>query len=69
MTASLANYSSGNQSGLSISKSVCDSSTITIAPTTAGGGPATSAEIDTLNLDLTYSVATEKAPLSRRMIY
>ena len=69
LTTSLANYASGNQTGLAVSKSSCDSSTITIAPTTSGGGPATTAEIDTVNLDLTYSAATAKAPLSRRLTY
>jgi hypothetical protein len=69
LTTGLANYASGNKTGLSISKSSCDASTITIAPTTSGGGPATSSEIDAVNLDLTYTAATAQAPLSRRMIY
>jgi hypothetical protein len=69
LTTSLADYASGNQTGLSISKASCDASTVTISPTTSGGGPATTAEIDTVNLDLTYSGATAQAPLSRRMIY
>ena len=69
VTTSLANYASGNQTGLAISKSSCDSSTVTIAPTTSGGGPATTVEIDTVNLDISYSEATTRAPLSRRMNY
>jgi hypothetical protein len=69
LTTSLANYASGNQTGLSMSKASCDASTIRIAPTTSGGGPATDAEIDAVNLDLTYTATTAQAPLGRRMIY
>ena len=65
LTSSLANYASGNQTGLSISKSTCDSSTFKVAPTTSGSGPAEKAEIDSFNLDITYTVAANQPPLRR----
>ena len=65
LTSSLANYSSGNKTGLSISKSTCDSSTFKVAPTTSGSGPAEKAEIDSFNLDITYTVAANQPPLRR----
>jgi hypothetical protein len=65
LTSSLANYASGNQTGLSISKSTCDSSTLKVAPTTAGSGAAERAEIDAFNLDITYTPAANQPPLRR----
>lgn len=65
LTSSLSNYASGNKTGLSISKSTCDSSTFKVAPTTSGSGPAEKAEIDTFNLDITYTVAANQPPLRR----
>lgn len=58
LTATLANYSSGLKTGLSVSKSQCDASTLKVAPTTAGGGSPENAEVDSLNLEITYDVAT-----------
>ena len=66
LTSSQANYASGNKTGLSISKSTCDSSTLKVAPTTAGSGPAEKAEIDSFNLDITYTAANQ--PPRRRTI-
>lgn len=57
LTATLANYASGNQTGLSISKATCDASTIKVAPTTSGTGPAEKAEIDAFNIDIVYTPA------------
>lgn len=53
----LQDYASGNQAGLSISKSTCDASTISVTPTTTGTGAAGTANIDALNLDVTYTEA------------
>lgn len=59
LTTGMANYASGNQTGLSVSKAVCDSSTITIAPATGGGsGQPTSASVDGVNLDITYTASS-----------
>lgn len=57
LTTTLTNYASGNQTGLSISKSTCDASTIRANPTTSGGGSPENAEIDAFNLDITYTAA------------
>ena len=57
LTTSFVNYASGNQTGLSISKSSCDASTIRANPTTTGSGSPENAEIDSFNLDITYTAA------------
>ena len=67
LTSSLANYASGNQTGLSVSKSTCDASTISVAPTTTGSGPGEKAEIDAFNLDIVYTVASGPATVPRRI--
>lgn len=65
LTATLANYESTNQTGLSITKSTCDASTIKVAPTTSGTGPAENAEVDAFNIDITYTGAANQPPLRR----
>ncbi|OFV98237.1 MAG: hypothetical protein A3F68_10090 [Acidobacteria bacterium RIFCSPLOWO2_12_FULL_54_10] len=57
MSSTLSNYSSSGSS-LSISKATCDSSTLQVRPTTTGSGSAERAEIDGINLDITYSTAS-----------
>ena len=57
LTTTMTNYASGNQTGLSISKSTCDASTIRANPTTTGGGSPEKAEIDSFNLDIIYTAA------------
>lgn len=58
LTSTMSNYASGNKTGLNISKATCDASTLKVAPTTAGGGAAERAEIDSFNLDITYTAQT-----------
>lgn len=60
------NYASGSIGSLSISKATCDASTLSVTPTTSGTGTAATADIDALNLDITYTVAT--AQPARRVI-
>lgn len=57
----LQNYASGNQTGLSISKAACNSSTLSFTPTTTGTGTAAQMTVDTLNLDIVYTAFTRKA--------
>jgi hypothetical protein len=57
----LQNYASGNQTGLSISKATCDSSTLSFTPTTTGTGAAAQMTVDTFNLDITYTAKARKA--------
>jgi hypothetical protein len=63
-----ANYESGNQTGLSISKATADASTLRLAPSTSGGGPGRQACVDTLNLDIAYdaSGARKRAVIALR---
>ncbi len=71
LTASLADYASTNQTGLSISKATCDASTLKAAPTTTGSGAAENAEIDGVNLDITYDAGAastvNKVLITRRL--
>jgi len=62
LTDSLANYASGNQTGLSISKAACDASTITLQPSTSGGGSPETVEVDAINLDIVYTAGGAATP-------
>ena len=62
----LQDYTSGAIGSLSISKATCDASTISATPTTSGTGTAANADIDAINLDITYTVAV--AQPARRVV-
>jgi hypothetical protein len=51
---------SGNQTGLSISKSACDASTLKIETTTSGTGAGRAHVVDTFNLDITYDAGAAR---------
>ncbi|MGH9805169.1 MAG: hypothetical protein ACRD4D_08345, partial [Candidatus Acidiferrales bacterium] len=68
LTDTLANYASGNQTGLSISKGTCDASTLKVAPTTSGSGAGRQGLIDSFNLDITYAVSADQPPLRRTIV-
>lgn len=59
-----------SQRGMKIDKAACDASTLSVIPNLYGTGPGEFAEIDTINLDLTYTTpaGAVRAPvhLSRR---
>jgi len=64
----LANRESGNQTGLSISKSACDASTMKIASSTGGTGGGRQHVADSVNLDITYTVSADQPPLRRTIV-
>ena len=64
----MANYASGNKTGLSISKATCDSSTIEIDPSNSGTGSGSKIGIDTYNLDITYTPTGGGPPRSRSVV-
>jgi hypothetical protein len=68
LTTTFEEISSGNKTGLSISKATCDGSTINIVPTTTGTGPGRAINLDTFNLDITYdaSGARKRAVIALR---
>jgi hypothetical protein len=66
LAGGMAERTSGNQPGLSISKAACDSSTITISTDTTGTGKANVISMDAVNIDITYTATSGPTRWPRR---